>query len=113
MRDLLQKNIETFGANVIVTKAIEEMSELTKELCKALTGSDRTDRIAEELADVEITLEELHIIFGDQAFEYEVRKWKELKLERQKNRIEMSDMRGKAGRPETEQVLLSQLCLGD
>ena len=33
--------------------AIEEMSELTKELCKNGRGQENTNHIAEEIADVE------------------------------------------------------------
>lgn len=44
--------------------AIEEMSELTKELCKYKRGFDNRDHIIEEMADVYIMLRQLKIIFN-------------------------------------------------
>jgi len=42
----------------------EEMSELTKELTKFFRGKKDIDKIAEEIADVKIMLEQLEIMFG-------------------------------------------------
>ena len=68
--------IEVFGGDMQVAVAIEEMAELTKELCKAqrklfaaemFIGDgeiDNHDEIAEEIADVQIVLEELTLLFG-------------------------------------------------
>jgi NTP pyrophosphatase (non-canonical NTP hydrolase) len=68
--------IEVFGGDLQVTVAIEEMAELTKELCKAQRVTfaargglgdgliDNHDEIAEEIADVQIALEELTLLFG-------------------------------------------------
>lgn len=51
------------GEQLIV--AIEEMSELQKELCKLLRNEIRSmDNIEEEIADVSIMLEQLMIIMG-------------------------------------------------
>lgn len=52
-----------FGqANQIVV-AMEEMSELIKELAKHLRGMGDADRISEEMADVYIVLREMEIMF--------------------------------------------------
>jgi NTP pyrophosphatase (non-canonical NTP hydrolase) len=68
--------IETFGEDLQIAVTIEEMAELTKELCKAQRVTfagrgglgdgliDNYDEIAEEIADVQIALEELMLLFG-------------------------------------------------
>ena len=56
------KLIEKFGDKQIV-KAIEEMAELTKELCKFQIGDYNKENIMEEIADVEIMINQLKIIF--------------------------------------------------
>ena len=89
--------IEVFGGDLQVAVAIEEMAELTKELCKAerklfaaemFIGDgkiDNHDKIAEEIADVQIVLEELMLLFGISS---EVQKARKRKLERLEMRIE-------------------------
>jgi hypothetical protein len=77
---------------------IEEMSELTKELCKIKRAGTKKDYIVdvlrqvnlirenviEEMADVEITLAQQKIIFG---CEEEVKKQIDFKLNRLKERL--------------------------
>ncbi len=63
VQDILRKNIDLNGASTEVDVAIEEMSELTKELVKHRRGQRNILRIAEEIADVEIMLEQLKMIF--------------------------------------------------
>ncbi len=58
--------IDTFGCDAQVVVAIEELSELQKELCKALRGNPAKAAIAEEMADVTIMLEQLRIIFDNE-----------------------------------------------
>jgi len=55
--------IEFFGNTSQKVMVIEEMSELTKELCKDLRDRGHVENIADELADVEITLAQLKIIY--------------------------------------------------
>lgn len=43
--------------------AIEELSELQKEICKSLRDKTNIDNIVEEIADVTIMLEQLKIYF--------------------------------------------------
>jgi NTP pyrophosphatase (non-canonical NTP hydrolase) len=45
--------------------AIEEMSELQKEICKMKRGQFDKEHILEELADVQIMIWQLEIIFGE------------------------------------------------
>lgn len=60
---ILQTNIAHHGAPMEVDVAIEEMSELTKELVKNRRGRDNIVQIAEEIAHVEIMLEQLKVVF--------------------------------------------------
>lgn len=56
--------IKDAGPDHQLMKCIEEMSELTKEICKSfIPGGTTLDKIADECADVLITLEQLRIIF--------------------------------------------------
>lgn len=89
--------IKTFGVDLQLAVAIEEMAELTKELCKAQrtifaarTGLgvgriDNLDEIAEEIADVQIVLDEMMWAFGVAA---EVQNARKRKLARLEMRIE-------------------------
>lgn len=68
---LLKKAIDTWGEDAQILMMIEEMSELTKALCKLYRakGEQETDTakrsISEEMADVQIMLDQMKIIFGD------------------------------------------------
>jgi NTP pyrophosphatase (non-canonical NTP hydrolase) len=43
---------------------MEEMAELTKEICKMRRGKDNRDEICEEIADVSVVLEQMKAHFG-------------------------------------------------
>lgn len=62
-----KKIIDHFGVNSQIIVAIEELSELQKELLKGLRYSpeERLNNITEEMADVEIMLDQLKIIFNN------------------------------------------------
>ena len=89
--------IETFGYDLQIAVAIEEMAELTKELCKAqrklfaaemFIGDgeiDNHDEIAEEIADVQIALDEMMWAYG---VAEEVQNARKRKLARLEMRIE-------------------------
>jgi NTP pyrophosphatase (non-canonical NTP hydrolase) len=65
--------------------AIEEMSELTKELCKLVNrGFDNKQQIAEEIADVFITISQIIVGFN---IENEVNEFKELKIRKLKELV--------------------------
>ena len=55
--------IKTFGSKNQILIAIEELSELQKELIKYLRNKDNQDHISEEMADVYIMLYQLRLIF--------------------------------------------------
>ena len=62
--EIYKEAIEFFGITSQKIMVIEEMSELTKELCKELRNRGDVSHIAEELADVEITLAQLKMIYN-------------------------------------------------
>lgn len=63
-----------------VNTCMEEMSELTKELSKNLRGADNAKALAEEIADVEIMLEQLKVIFRNRALVDRIRAGKLVRL---------------------------------
>ena len=63
-KDILLSAIELYGIPAQMDMCIEEMSELTKELCKNKRGRDNKDAIAEEIADVEIMLAQMKLAFA-------------------------------------------------
>ena len=88
--------IGAWGKKSQMVLAIEEMSELQKEICKYLRTEENTcggndkkiediiENIREEIADVFVTVGEMAYIFGED----EVEKIKERKLERGRKRLE-------------------------
>lgn len=63
-RRVYEAAIDRYGIEAQLRMVIEEMSELTKELCKFSRGKDNLDDIADEAADVAIMLEQLQLIFN-------------------------------------------------
>lgn len=59
--------INKFGKKEQITVAIEELSELQKELCKYIRYFGKIDinHISEEMADVEIMLEQLKVMLNN------------------------------------------------
>lgn len=62
-KELYEKAFNKWGDKQLVV-AIEEMAELQKELTKALRGMPCINNISEEVADVEIMLEQIRQIFN-------------------------------------------------
>lgn len=65
---IFKKNYETFGRDKCLIFAIEEMSELQKELTKVLRGEGDQYGVLEEMADVFISMEYIRRAMG---FEYD------------------------------------------
>ena len=84
MSNIYKQLIEKYGEKQVV-KAIEELSELEKELCKALIGKADQEHIAEEIADVYIMLEQMMLYFNIDL--NKIIKIINLKLERTKERL--------------------------
>lgn len=76
--------LAAFGRDLQVMVAIEEMSELTKEICKNGRGQENTTHIAEEIADVEIMLQQMVMLFDCAG---QVETFRRYKLERLAGRI--------------------------
>lgn len=90
-KETMYKAINTYGVENQIIKTVEELSELSQALCKFLskpyTESDRTilDNIYEEIADVEIMLEQCKMMFQ---CDKEVSAWKQDKIKRLERRFE-------------------------
>lgn len=72
--------IETWGEDAQIKMCIEEMSELTKELCKNWRKNKRNtpeqiEHICEEIADVQNMVTQMQLIFGEERVN-EIRKEK-------------------------------------
>lgn len=85
--EVCQRAIETWGRQAQLIICMEEMAELTKELSKNLRGRDNGLAIAEEVADVEIMLEQIKLMFD---IHKDVERVKNEKLLRLEQRIEES-----------------------
>ena len=83
--DVYGRAVTYYGESSRLLLTIEEMSELTKELVKRARGRDNLPAISEEMADVEIMLEQLKILFGNRA---EIDSWKAKKLQRLVERMD-------------------------
>lgn len=83
-RPVLEAAIRIYGKEAQTKMVLEEMSELQKEICKAWRGRDNIGNIAEEIADVEIMLDQLKIMLG---IEIEVDQYRNEKLLRLEQRL--------------------------
>ena len=80
------KAIELYGEKTQKLMAIEEMSELTKEIGKDFRGKLNLEHLIEEIVDVIITIDQLMMMYeisGD-----EIEQMRERKFERLKERLE-------------------------
>lgn len=78
-KDTFNAAIDKWGEEMQLTVAIEEMSELTKEICKHFRGEKNLDAISEEMADVTIMLEQMMLIYNN---EKSVARWMDAKVDR-------------------------------
>lgn len=78
--------VKHFGAEHQTLKACEELTELQHELLHALDGRADNDKIREEIADVEIMLEQLKLIYGP------IDEWKKTKLKRLEDRLNLAEL---------------------
>jgi len=85
-RDIYSAAVKKYGKDPQLIICMEEMAELTKELSKNIRGAKNVTSISEEMADVEIMLEQLRVIFGNRS---EVDTIKADKLLRLADRLEV------------------------
>ena len=81
----LNKAIAKYGSLIQQIVAMEEMSELQKEISKDIRGDGNRCHIAEEIADVQIMLEQLMLIHNCKTEVYE---WRAIKMKRLRERME-------------------------
>ncbi len=70
-----------FGREKQIRKTLEELAELSVELHHALDGRGDSAKILEEMADVEIMISQMKLLYG------QTDGWKEKKLARLEERI--------------------------
>lgn len=64
-RDIYRQAIVQFGSEHQIRKAAEELGELIQALMRFGNGEPVIGNVCEEIADVEIMLEQLKIILGE------------------------------------------------
>ncbi|MGN1117754.1 MAG: hypothetical protein ACI4RU_04010 [Acutalibacteraceae bacterium] len=62
-KEIMKSAIDKYGPTLQIIVAIEELSELQKSLTKHLRGETYESNISEEIADVDIMLQQLKMIF--------------------------------------------------
>ena len=87
--EFYKRCIDVWGEDAQIKMCIEEMSELTKELCKNWRKSkqntpEQIKNICEEIADVQNMIDQMQLIFGVQ----EVEKVRKEKIERTQKRLD-------------------------
>jgi len=84
--EIYEQAIAEWGREAQIMMAIEECSELIKELTKLYRGDTVDQNVAEEVADMEIMMHQMRVLFGDK----NVHKYKLRKLDRLNSRLEWS-----------------------
>lgn len=77
-KELYKLAMEKWGETLQIIMAIEEMAELSQVLTKTMRGYLDYNRISEEVADVEIMLAQLRVVFPLN-LEKDVQRWKRKK----------------------------------
>ena len=83
-----KENINRNGVNTEIMKYLEETAELQEAVCKYYAGKDSVIHIAEEIADLQIMLEQLAIIFDCREL---VQRWRKRKIEQIAEAAEKGD----------------------
>lgn len=88
-KEILKSALSLYGSTAQTVVAIEELSELQKELCKSLRFGANRQHIAEEIADVQIMLEQMMILYE---LHVDVAEWKCKKVNRLRERLAQDSM---------------------
>lgn len=83
--------LKVYGQRIQEAVAIEELSEVTKEICKMQRRQSSVGKLAEEIADATIMLEQLRMIYG---INEEVCAFMDQKILRLKKNIETTAVDG-------------------
>jgi NTP pyrophosphatase (non-canonical NTP hydrolase) len=84
-QDLYKEVINKWGIDSQMLQLAEESLELSHAILKMRRKREKIDDVAEEIADVQIMIEQLHIIHDD--LKEKVETMRKIKLERLKNRV--------------------------
>ena len=85
--EIYEKLLKKFSLYKQYVVAIEELAELQKELTKALRCKSDIDHTAEEIADVEIMIEQLKYYNRESQLSRKVEYWKLKKMQRIKEMV--------------------------
>ena len=88
-RELYKRCIDVWGEDAQIKMCIEEMSELTKELCKNWRKGkhntpEQIDHICEEIADVQNMVDQMQLVFGEE----KVEEYRKQKIARTQKRLD-------------------------
>jgi len=87
-KDVYNKAKAIWGIDAQVTKAVEELAELQKELCKFLLDDAKFENIIEEVADVKIMVEQIELMFE---IKEAVKAVKKKKIQRLSDRLDKEE----------------------
>lgn len=85
---IVENAINHYGIFLQKLVAIEEMAELIKEIVKSFRGEKNRENIVEEIADVEIMMQQLSLIHD---CTFDVVEMRRKKIERLKTRLENAE----------------------
>ena len=85
--------LDTFGPGLQLVVALEELSEVAKEICKHMRRKGSTLHLAEEVADATIMLEQVRQIFGinDEVCKFMDEKVLRLRINVEREKAKVSD----------------------
>ena len=83
-KKILGTALSFYGCEIQQVIAIEELSELQKELCKSLRSGADKPHISEEIADVQIMLEQMMMLYECHE---DVAVWRKKKVARLHDRL--------------------------
>lgn len=64
-REIYMMALRHFGRNSQTVKAMEECGELIQALAKSLNGDERKENIIEEIADVQIMIHQMTLLYSE------------------------------------------------
>lgn len=90
--DIIKKSIRHYGKGLIATIAMEECAELIQAISKYKCGKPDRDNMAEEIADVLISIENMKYVAG--ISDKKIQKWIDYKQKRSLKRVENNTVGG-------------------